>query len=223
MRVLGVDACTQGWVAIELTDGRFTDSWVAGTLAKLLASSGAEFAAVGVDMPLGLPESGFRRTDQQARQFVGPRRNSVFAIPPKAVWEPDNFDQANKVCRAITQQGLSRQAWALRPKLLDANDCRESGGYRLYEVHPEVSFREMAGAPLTDAKTTWHGQAVRRRLLASHSIQIPDQLGTAGSARPDDVLDAAAAAWSAQRIATGEAERFPPRTTDDQTDLGIHY
>ena len=49
----------------------------------------------------------------------------------------------------------------------------------------------------------------RRTLLARHGIQLPDHLGDAGEAGPDDVLDAAAAAWSAQRIATGHASRLP--------------
>jgi predicted RNase H-like nuclease len=38
---------------------------------------------------------------------------------------------------------------------------------------------------------------------------VPDELGEAGKAAPDDVLDAAAAAWGAHRIATGQAVSYP--------------
>jgi predicted RNase H-like nuclease len=41
-------------------------------------------------------------------------------------------------------------------------------------------------------------------------IELPDDLGEAGVAGFDDVLDAAAAAWSAACIAAGEAQSLPP-------------
>ncbi len=54
----------------------------------------------------------------------------------------------------------------------------------------------------------------RRALLAGAGIDLPDEPGRAGRAAPDDVLDAAAAAWSARRIASGCAcsvLEHPPR------------
>jgi hypothetical protein len=39
--------------------------------------------------------------------------------------------------------------------------------------------------------------------------QLPDQLEDAGTVPPDDLLDAAAAAWTAWRVATGKAEVLP--------------
>ncbi|MFI6764988.1 DUF429 domain-containing protein [Streptomyces sp. NPDC050355] len=38
---------------------------------------------------------------------------------------------------------------------------------------------------------------------------LPDDLGDAGRTPPDDVLDAAAAAWTAHRIACGRARSVP--------------
>ena len=38
-------------------------------------------------MPLGLLETGWREADRAARGLLGPRRSSVFAIPPRPVWE----------------------------------------------------------------------------------------------------------------------------------------
>jgi predicted RNase H-like nuclease len=79
---------------------------------------------------------------------------------------------------------------------------------RVYEVHPEVSFRAMKGSPLGQRKKTWNGLLERVRLLADAGIHIPDEL-PCGTAAPDDVVDAAAAAWSAGRIACGEACTLP--------------
>jgi predicted RNase H-like nuclease len=111
------------------------------------------------------------------------------------VWDESEFGVANRRCRQRTGGGLTRQAWALREKLREANDCWSR--LPMYEVHPEVSFRQMAGAVLSLPKTTWYGQTMRRGLLAAHGIVVPDELGEAGLAAPDDVLDAAAAACSA--------------------------
>ena len=38
---------------------------------------------------------------------------------------------------------------------------------------------------------------------------VPDDLGPAGLAGADDVLDAAAGAWTARRVAAGTARSFP--------------
>ncbi len=109
MRVTGVDACRRGWVAVSLEVpgpdvgrasratrvGRIRVTAVRGheTLAGVLdegIEGGFErgrASVVGIDMPLGLLESGWREADREARGLLGPRRSSVFAIPPVAVWE----------------------------------------------------------------------------------------------------------------------------------------
>jgi predicted RNase H-like nuclease len=57
VRVLGVDACKGGWVAVELRDGAFAGAYLTRTLDDLLAPLG-DLAAIGVDMPLGLLSRG---------------------------------------------------------------------------------------------------------------------------------------------------------------------
>jgi predicted RNase H-like nuclease len=123
----------------------------------------------------------------------------------------------------VTGHGLSRQTWGLRDKLGEANQCLASGQYPLHEVHPEVSFAAMNGRPLEHPKISWAGQMIRRALLARHGVHLPDQLGAAGNAGPDDVLDAAAAAWSAHRIATGHANRLPTTAPPGQEHISIQY
>jgi predicted RNase H-like nuclease len=208
IHVIGVDAYALGWVGVELRDGRFGRALLAATLYEIVAgSSGA--AVIGVDIPLGMPPKGWRAADTVAADQLGPRRSSVFRVPPRAVWQEPDFANANRLCRELTGAGLSRQSWALRPKLLEANAIWERHPGLLFEAHPEVSFREMAGEPLVYAKKTWSGQARRRELLARHGIVLPDNLGPAGQAPPDDILDAAAVAWSAHRMATGAALSHP--------------
>jgi len=57
-------------------------------------------------------------------------------------------------------------------------------------------------------KRTWNGLMERRRVLAGAGIEVPAAL-PAGTAAADDVLDAAAVAWTAARKARGEARTLP--------------
>ncbi len=222
MRVVGVDACKRGWVAVVLADGRFAGAHLMATLAELLDSV-QDVRVAGVDMPLGLVDHGWRDADAAAVAVLGPRRSSLFRVPPRPVWDEPDFAAANTRCRELTGVGMSRQAWGLGVKLREANDCRGRHSGLLYEVHPEVSFRHLSGSPLPYAKTTWNGQALRRTLLRDHGVVLPDDLGVAGRAAPDDVLDAAVAAWSAHRIAIGTAVSYPdpPQATDDGDRIAI--
>jgi predicted RNase H-like nuclease len=207
---------------VELAEGAFVAAHLAASLAELIEWV-PDAVAVGVDMPLGLVERGWRAADLAAAAVLGRRRSSVFRVPPRQVWDEPEFEAANRRCRQLTGGGLTRQAWALREKLREANDCWRGSGAPMYEVHPEVSFRQMAGAALPHPKTTWYGQTMRRDLLAAHGVVVPDELGEAGYAAPDDVLDAGAAAWSAHRIATGRAVSYPdpPERTETGEQIAI--
>jgi hypothetical protein len=91
--VAGIDACRGGWVAIVTEDEELADSLHAATFAQLLrALAGA--AAVGIDIPIGLPSDGVRAADLAARAFVGPRRSSVFPTPPRAALMAATYAEA---------------------------------------------------------------------------------------------------------------------------------
>jgi predicted RNase H-like nuclease len=176
---------------------------------------------VGIDMPLGLLESGWREADRVARGLLGPRRSSVFAIPPRAVWAQASYQAANQRCRELTGLGLSIQAWGLRAKLLEADRYRATCAHPLYEVHPELAFGALAGAPLAHSKHTEAGRHLRAELLARVGIVVP----RVRLAPVTDTLDAAAVAWSAWRIATGQAIVIPDRPQQDGQgrEIAIRY
>jgi predicted RNase H-like nuclease len=210
MDVLGIDACGKhGWVGVRLSDGAYAGSLVEARIERLIERAGG-VDAVAVDMPLGLLEAGWRRADLEAKAQLGIRRSSVFLAAPRVVWQEADYGGAAARCRELTGSGLSRQAWALAPKLLAARECWLRDPDRIHEVHPELSFQALAGGiPLSHAKKTWRGQNLRRSLLTGAGVVLPDELGEADRIPADDVLDAAAAAWSAQRIILGTATRLP--------------
>jgi predicted RNase H-like nuclease len=75
------------------------------------------------------------------------------------------------------------------------------------EVHPELAFAALAGAPMPHPKRSAAGRAERIAALRPAVAGI-DRLAAqrlAGSA-VDDVLDACALAWSARRLAAGAGE-----------------
>ncbi len=220
VRVTGVDACRGGWVATSLEvspaeNGPAVTVTAGVCLTALLAPErdAAGTTVVGIDMPLGLLETGWREADRAARSLLGPRRSSVFAIPPRAVWAETSYQAANQRCRELTGQGFSIQAWGLRAKLLEANQYRQTCGHRLYEVHPELAFGALAGAPLAASKHTGAGRDLRRELLARAGIEIPPETP---ATLLGDVLDAAAVAWSARRIAAGQAVTVPAAPQHDR-------
>ena len=61
MRVLGIDAYPKGWIGIELDCGTFVAAHIGDRLTTLL-SAVHDIQAVGIDMPLGLVETGRRRS-----------------------------------------------------------------------------------------------------------------------------------------------------------------
>jgi len=61
---------------------------------------------------------------------------------------------------------------------------------------------------LRHRKKVGGGALERIELLRAQGIVLAD-IGEAAAAPLDDLLDAAAAAWSAHRIAVGEAESLP--------------
>jgi predicted RNase H-like nuclease len=205
--VVGIDAYKGGWVAVALRNRSVQRCDVYDRFQTLLDDH-LDAVVIAVDIPIGHPVSGVREADALARRLVGPRRSSVFPTPPRSVLETANYQDALRVARNLGAAGISKQSFGLAPKILEVDEIARVDD-RVVEVHPEVSFRGMAGQSLKFSKKSWNGASQRRLLLAQHDIVLPDRLGEAGFAPVDDVLDAAAAAWTADRIARGKAVSLP--------------
>lgn len=209
-RVVGVDGCKDGWVAIWLSEAGFEQATVHSKLRDLVnEAKGVD--AIAVDMPIGLADHGARQADLEARKFLSGATSSVFLMPPWEAMREPNFEKAQVISRKIAGFGFSKQAHALRDKIIELEALRCDT--RVFEVHPEVSFREMAtvvgSGVAVGRKKTWAGMQTRTALLAAAGITIPVELGAAGLVGADDVLDAAVGAWSALRKARGTAVSLP--------------
>lgn len=229
--MLGADACRAGWVGVVVGAGAeaggdevraYVDGEIAGLVARALADS--PLAAIGIDIPIGLPDQSARQADLLARKAAGPRWASVFVTPVRAALHCPGHQEASALNRKLAGSGISRQAFNLRDKILQVDRWLPDAPCAVAEVHPELCFAAMAGAPLPDSKTTWAGAVRRGELLAAQGIRLDGDLGLSGEqAGVDDVLDAAAVAWTARRIAQGIARRLPaePERFSDLIDCAI--
>ncbi len=220
---VGVDGTRGRWVAIAIGgDGGFLQAAVCDSLEDVLAAHGGA-DVFGIDVPLGMPEAGPRAADAAARVALGPRRATIFMTPPRAVLEAPTYAEARACATALTGKSISAQSYALRHNVLEADGLRAEP--RVFEVHPELAFGAMAGRVLLTGKRSWNGASERRDLLAAEGLELPSALGAAGAVPVDDVLDAAAAAWSARRIVRGEASRVPetPELDEHRRPVAIWY
>ncbi|HEX6679095.1 MAG TPA: DUF429 domain-containing protein [Gaiellaceae bacterium] len=200
-RVAGVDLAGGGWAVVVLEGDRLVDAFRCESFADALLVD-AEF--VGVDIPIGIPIEGTRPADAAARRFVGPRASSVFTTPIRPVLEASTYAEARLIATDLTGKSVSAQAYALARRILEVDEYAGEDE-RVIEVHPEVSFRELAERPL-ESKHRVQGLVERRTLLEEAGIDLPASVPRI--AEPD-LLDATAAAWSARRYARGEAVPLP--------------
>jgi predicted RNase H-like nuclease len=209
MRVAGVDGTRGGWVCVVAVDGRFERALRIPTIETTFAELG-DVSTIAIDVPIGF---GPRLADGMARGYLRGAASTVFTTPSRAVLEEE--------FRAGL--GVSAQAHALGRRILHVTKLAQSDR-RLHEVHPEVSFRAMNdGAPLTHRKKSAGGALERVELLRRNGLALRE-LGEAESVPLDDLLDAAAAAWSAIRIASGTRASLPdPPEAKDGLDVAIWY
>lgn len=216
-RVVGVDGCKAGWVAVVVTGETIVTAGVFADFAALLAAEPTA-AVFAVDIPVGLPDAGVRKVDLLARELLRPRQSTLFPMPPRQVLAAATHAEAVALGHRLGVGGISAQGYALRDKIFDVERARDRA--RVVEVHPELCFRAMnGGAPLLTRKHSWTGFLERRTLLERHGLALPGALPGLERAGVDDVVDAVAAAWTARRVVRGEVAIV---TDAGQPGIAIH-
>jgi len=216
--VAGVDGYRDGWVvAIHTLRSARIRFELAQTFADVIAIT-ADCHQVGVDMPQALPVRGVRDSDHQIKDFLGSGGRSLFWTLTRDALDQETHADAVRVNKANGGKGPSAQGWGLAAKIREVRaELLAVSNPRVFETHPESSFTAMNDGELMISKKSGGGAARRLQLLLAWSPNIVDAAATV-EAGPviDDVLDAAAAAWSALRVHRGQARWFGPREMDDQ-------
>ena len=190
-------------------------------LEDVFAQWGAQLALV--DMPIGLawgPD--VRAVEPALRRALPGKASSVFSTPCRAALTAGDYRAASAINRAALGRGLSKQSFALFPKIRAAEAAALAlGPERLREGHPEMSFALMnGGAPLRTKKRRAEGQAARGALLQHAGLPVETLLAARQSGCGiDDILDAAALLWSAARFQRGAHRQFPENPSFDSLGL----
>ncbi len=195
-------------VTVPLTGDGPYDVRAVPNLSEVVADLEAHrLGAVAIDIPIGLPESGSRLADVEARRRVGPRRNSVFPAPARAVLGAATYAEACARSRQVSGKAISKQLFNILEKIAEVDALVTPPlQERLVEMFPEWSLAVLAGTPMSHPKSKPAGRAERtaalggsfgHEALAAHLRPLPP------GAKVDDVLDAFAGAWTARRLAVG--------------------
>ncbi len=221
MRLAGIDGCKSGWVAVVAEAGIPASARLAHVTD--LATFLAETDFVVIDMPVGfVPGPASRDVEPAMRAVLKGKTSSVFPTPCRMALSEPTFPDASFVNEQALGKRLPKQTFMLFPKMREVDALvRNLGQARLREGHPEVSFARMAGAPVLSRKRETQGQEDRVGLLEKRGLPARALLGALvrGRMAADDVLDAAALWWSADRFARGAHETFPPVPSRDAVGL----
>ena len=215
--VAGADGCRGGWCVVTLPTAGDATVEVIDRFRKVAdRQARGQLGAIGVDIPIGLSDSGPRKCDEDARRLLGERRSSVFPAPLRPVLGARTYEAALSRSRKASGVGLSKQAWNLVPKITEVDrllDPTRQG--RIFEVHPEAAFAAVHGVPMTNAKKTRAGRDERLAVLGPLVPGIGALVARPPvGAAPDDVLDAAVVALTARTVLDGKARRLGERRHD---------
>ncbi|MCX7699384.1 MAG: DUF429 domain-containing protein [Gemmataceae bacterium] len=215
--IAGVDGCRGGWLCV-LRNGN--DGLVQATVLERigdLLTLCPRPDLVLIDMPIGLPDAGPRECDRQARRLLQPpRSSSVFSAPIRPALHARSYQEACAIGSRIDGRKLTKQLWGIVPKIRELDSFLGGKAARagwIREFHPEVSFWAWNGQKaMTHRKKSAAGRAEREALIQTYAgtgfkaarSQLPRR-----HCQIDDLLDAFAGLWSAERVVTGRALVLP--------------
>jgi 8-oxo-dGTP diphosphatase len=221
MRLAGIDGCPTGWVAVVAEADNLASARLSHITDLRSFLPSIDFALV--DMPIGFvsgPDS--RDVEVAIRQGLKGKTSSVFPTPCREALAEFVYADASYLNEMALGKRLPKQSFMLFPKMREVDLLvRDLGQSCLREGHPEVSFAKMAGSPVLSKKRELEGQVARLVLLEGHGL--PAQLLLRdlikGKMAADDILDAAALLWSANRYLRGQHETYPPVPSRDAVGL----
>ena len=191
---MGVDGCRGGWLIAktegERDDFSALSLSVVSTLAKAFSLKALKEKAlkgktlekkafkqkalkekatqlVLIDMPKGLLSDKARKIEGLARQLLKGQASTVFNVPVVDAVFAGDYQDASAINYRMTGKKLSKQAWYLCQKIRELDELLAeefSLSDEIFESHPELVFRLMAGVQLPKKKLA-EGLSARLALL----------------------------------------------------------
>jgi len=197
-RYIGVDGFRLGWVAAWIDDTGNQGFDYSPNIECLLSLS---HRRAMIDIPIGLPDTGHRECDVQARRRLG---TSVFLGARRNLLEFRSQADANQHYWSFEGKGMgvSAQLWNIREKIKEVDGIvTPDRQMRLCETHPELIFQTRNRNELLNGKKTEAGRqqrlAILRRLgftQIDHWLELRFRTGIGR----DDLIDACVCAIAAR-------------------------
>ncbi|MFA6448425.1 MAG: DUF429 domain-containing protein [bacterium] len=256
--IAGVDGCHKGWFIVSYETKEKTFKHECVDKSEEVMQLGLDYKVIAVDMPIGLldhAKHGGRTCDTEARELLKPPKAASVFPPPvrqvlvmmKQTGGKLTYEEALKINRASSPEniGISIMAYSLLPKLKEIDDFMNPQSQKIIkEIHPELCFYEMNKDENNNCKSAAYskkkpeGIKEREDLLLSQQSLIPclsiENISKMykgykrKDVKKDDILDACAALWTAQRILNrkedngghgGKAIRIPSNPVPDSHGL----
>lgn len=222
--IAGADGCRgDAWISVtkDTITGAISSKWFPTANALVFQDPTPDILMI--DIPIGLTESDGRICDNMARALLRHRHVCVFSAPIRPILHMTTRQQASQSAYEINRRRVGCQAWAIIPKIravdaiIAAQPLLQN---RVFEVHPELSFLEWnGGEPITQRKKSRLGRAIRQQLIGANLFANVRQSYPVSQVGHDDIADAFAALWTAERKFRAQAIVLP---TDPPIDrLGV--
>jgi predicted RNase H-like nuclease len=197
-RYIGLDGFSGGWVSAWIEDNGRQGFDYSSSLNRLLSET---YDRAMIDIPIGVPNIGFRHCDVQTREWLGP---SVFRGARRGLWLFDSQGAANEHYWRYEGKGMgiSCQLRNIRDKIKEVDDfITPERQQSLCETHPELVFWVRNGKKVLESKKSNPGRRRRIEILNEGGFKeigrwIELRFGT-GIGR-DDLIDACACAIAAR-------------------------
>lgn len=143
-----------------------------------------------------------------------PRASSVFPVPVRAALGATSHPDTSRINREVIGRGLSVQTWCIMKKIREVDEFVRSVGaesWTVVEVHAEISFATWnGGLAMLHRKTTAAGRTEREELIDARWPGDRELLWNSlhCDVQRDDLNDAFAALWTAERLCAGVTMRM---------------
>jgi len=206
----GIDGCRGGWIAVSIDAADRRDFAIFSAIAEVLVLGAA---TTMIDIPIGLPERGYRGCDREARRLLKGAASRVFlGLRRPLLGCLSDYPAANAWGKKTDGKGLAKQAFNILPKIAEVDAVITPAlQERFRESHPELVFARMNGGTPLASKHEAEGLRQRHDLLMRHGFAALDawlaRLRGTG-AKPDDLYDACVLALAARDAMAGDAQRI---------------
>jgi len=225
--VIGIDGCKSGWFTVWQNQDETIETAIFKSLNNLKDFFiGSNQLIIGIDMPVILSEVMPREADQLARKLLSKKASSVFTAPTPEMLDQPNYEKASLISKRLIGKSMSLQSWYLFPKIRDVQTVIHCENIKLFEIHPEVSFRAMNNEKvILESKKSNEGFEIRKSLLDKHFLNFNFDVIRNKYQKKDvmdnDILDALVVLWSAKKIVSNQASYLPK--TPEKPNMQIVY